>query len=119
MKPRDVYSCLKVDRAPSTGDFTLTGDKIPMGKVVRIETFTCVDLTTANKVIRLGFKRRGKIFWLKRETVTQGDSVNTIDEYGVILEAPIILTGGEKPVAMVESPTNKDEIYLVARGPYI
>jgi len=119
VKPKDVYSVHKVDRAPAAADFNLLGDKVPMGRVVRIETFACVDLTTENKVIRLGVKRRGTIFWLKRETVTRGDSVNAISEYGVILEAPLILTAGEQPAARVESAANKDEIHMFARGPYI
>lgn len=119
LKPKDVYSVHRIDRAPAAADFTLLGDKVPMGRVVRIETFTCVDLTTENKVIRLGVKRRGTIYWLKRETAQKGTAASAINGYGIQLCTPLILSAGEQPAARVESAASKDEIHLFARGPYI
>lgn len=112
MEPKDVYMTLRTDRAPGTSDFTLEGDKVPMGRVVRVETFIAIDFTTAAKKVRLGIKRGQATTWLKRETL--GTNIHEI-----ALDNPLILVGGEQPVGMIESPTNKDVCTLLARGPYL
>jgi len=112
IKPRDVYSAEDSQTAPDTTNLTIEGSKIPAGKVVKIDSFFAIDITTANKTIRVGYDRAGSKIWLQREAAGTG-------EYGVRLRRPLILVENERPVAMIESPTASDECRLVARGIYL
>lgn len=112
VKPQDVYSAETPQTAPDTDDLSLEGPKVPEGKVVRIETFFAIDLTTSNKTIRVGFDRAGTKFWLQREAAGTG-------KYGIRLRRPLILVENERPICMIESPTASDECKLIARGVYL
>jgi len=112
LKPRDVYSAEQTIAKASAADQDLSGPEIPEGMVVYIEVISVVDLTTANKTMRLGYERAGVKYWVQR--VAPGAAV-----YGISNDRPIILVEGEKPIARVESATANDEILMVVRGRYL
>jgi len=112
IKPKDVYLAINLTKAPSTSDLEILGDPVPTGKVVSIETFFVIDQTTGAKTIKLGFRRGGTDYYIKRAAAGTG-------VYGISLERPLILVEGESPIATVESPTAADVCLLIARGPYI
>jgi len=111
-EPSDIYLSINGPKAPSTADLEILGDEIPTGRVVYIEMFFVIDKTTANKTIKLGFRRLGVDYYVKRAAAGSG-------VYGISLDRPLILVEGERPIATVESPTLNDECLLVARGPYL
>jgi len=111
-KPGNVYAAEEIVPSASAADKDFEGARIPQGKVVRIEILAVVDVTTANKTLRLGYKRAGTSYWLKRQA--PGSSV-----YGLILDRPLILVQGESPIARVESATAADALYFLARGIYL
>jgi len=112
IRPRDVYSAEEVNLRAAAGDVDLEGPEIPEGMVVKIEQFCAIDLTTANKTIRLGYKRGGNTFWITRQAPGTG-------LYGIGLNYPVFLVEGERPVARIESATASDECRLIARGSYL
>jgi hypothetical protein len=112
IRPKDVYLAINLTKAPTTSDLEILGDPVPPGKVVSIQTFYVVDQTTSAKTIKLGFRRGGTDYYIKRAAAGTG-------VYGVYLEAPLILVEGERPIATVEGPTAADVCLLVARGPYL
>jgi hypothetical protein len=112
-KPGDIYSY--EDRRPEPTAAVLTIDqapKIPQGKVVRIETMFVIDETTPAKTLALGFDKGGTSHLVQKETV--GAAIN-----GLALDAPLILVEGEKPIAVVTTPTANDVITFIARGVYL
>jgi hypothetical protein len=112
IKAKDVYLSYNLTKAPSTSDLEILGDVVKQGKVVSIETFFVIDQTTAAKTIKLGFRRGGTDYYIKRAAAGTG-------VYGIYLERPLILTEGERPIATVEAPTANDVCLLIARGPYL
>jgi len=112
ISPGDVYLGDREDAKAATGDVDLEGERVPEGCMLRLEFFGVMDLTTANKTVRLGVKRAGAVTWLKRISV--GASA-----YGTILERPVLLRALESPVGRVESATAADVLQMVARGVYI
>lgn len=112
MKPSELYRSENWTKAPNTNNLTLVGDKVPAGKVVRLDMLIGIDHTTPNKVIRLGYDRGGSKFWVQQEQAATA-------EHGERLRRPIYLVENEAPAIMVESPTANDEIYLFARGPFV
>lgn len=108
-KLSDVYVYEESRTAPSTSNITLTAAKLKAGEVVIIDSFSVIDVTTANKTLRLGYDRGGSKFWLKRQAA--GTS-----SYHITLDSPLILVENEAPAAMVESPTSSDSLLVVARG---
>jgi len=112
VKPGQVYSAEEVVPSAAAADKNFKGPKVPEGRVVRIEVLVVIDLTTANKTLRLGFDRAGTSYWLKRQAA--GSST-----YGIILDRPLILVEGEAPIARVESATAADALYFLARGVYL
>jgi len=58
MAKKYVYWHLK-GVAPSTADFDLEGPKVPLGKVLKIQSMFGTDETTPNKIIELGFVEGG------------------------------------------------------------
>lgn len=108
----NVYSADDVKPAPDTNNLTLEGPKVREGGVVRITAMYVVDRTTANKTLRLGYDKAGTKTWFKRQAAGSG-------AYGIAQNGRLILVGGEKPVAMVESPTASDDCALVVRGEYL
>ena len=112
-KPGDIYSYEDRQTEPNTATITLDqAPKIPKGKVVRIETMFIVDETTPAKTLALGFDKGGTSHLVQKETV--GAAVN-----GLALDAPLILVEGEKPIAVVTTPTANDVITFIARGVYV
>jgi len=111
-KPKDVYLSIQNPKALASADLEILGDEVPEGKVVSIETFFVIDQTTANKTIKIGFRRGGKDYYIKREAA--GASI-----YGVTMDRSLILVEGERPIAVVEAPTVNDVCLMVARGPYL
>lgn len=111
-KPGDVYSAEEILASAAAADKDFEGPKIPEGRVVKIEILAVVDVTTANKTLRLGYRRAGSSYWLKRDAPGASG-------YGLILDQPLILVEGESPIAMVESATAKDALYFLARGTYL
>ena len=111
-KPSEIYSAEDYIANVPAGDKDFEGEPVPNGKVAYIETLIVIDLTTAAKTIRLGYKRGGSTYWLKRETV--GAAV-----YGLSLDRPLILAEGEYPVARIETATVNDDCYFHARGRYL
>jgi hypothetical protein len=112
-KPGDIYSY--EDRRTEPGTTTITLDQAPKvraGKTVRIETMFICDETTAAKTLALGFEKAGRVYLVQKETV--GAAV-----YALALSAPLILAEGEKPVAVVTSPSANDVITFIARGVYL
>ena len=110
--PSEVYSAEVSLTCDSADTRTLKGDIIKAGKVVEIRTFLVVDLSTANKTLRIGFERGGSEFWLKRGAAGTND-------YGIALVEELILVEGERPIAQVESPTLNDALVMLARGVYL
>ena len=111
-KPSEIYSAEVSLTCDSASTRTLKGDPIKAGKVVEIRTFLVVDLTTANKTLRIGFERAGSQYWLKRKGAGAA-------EYGIALEEELILVEGERPIAQVETPTQNDALVMLARGVYL
>lgn len=109
---KNVYSSVQNPKALAVTDLEILGDKVPTGKVVSIETFFVIDQTTANKTIKIGFRRGGVNYYVKREAA--GAST-----YGITMDRPLILVEGERPIATIESPSINDVCLLVARGPYL
>lgn len=112
ISPKDVYQAEIVKIAPDTTNITLEGPKIAEGKVVRIHTFYVIDITTANKTLRIGYDRAGTKHWAKREAAGTG-------VYGIAQNQTMILVENERPACMIESPTTSDECKLVVRGVYL
>jgi kynurenine formamidase len=113
VKPGDIYS--HEDRRTEPGTTTMTLDQAPKiqpGKVVRIETLFICDETTAAKTLALGFEKAGRSYLVQKEALAVG--VN-----GLALAAPLILAEGEKPIAVVTSPSANDVITFIARGVYL
>jgi len=110
--PSEVYSAEASVTCDSTSDRTLKGEIVKAGKVIEIRTFLVVDLSTANKTLRIGFERSGTQYWLKRKAAGTA-------EYGIALEEELILVDGERPIAQVESPTSADVLRMLARGVYL
>jgi len=108
-KPKEVYSIEEYIVAPNTNDIILKGSPIPEGYTVELKVMRIIDLTTANKTMRLGYERAGRRFWFRRRNAGTGN-------YDLHLEAHLILVEGERPIAMVESPTAGDEIWFLTRG---
>jgi hypothetical protein len=112
-KPSEIYSFeLHYTEA---GTNTVTLDKapaVPKGKVVRIDTLIICDETTANKTLALGFSKGGKNHILKEQPA--GTSVKDM-----ALGRPLILSDGERPIAIVTTPSANDVITFLARGVYI
>jgi len=112
LKAGDVYRAeAEVLKAPA-GDVDMEGVPVPTGCLVKIETMYVVDLTTANKTMRLGYERAGVKYWVRREA--PGATV-----YGLGMVEPLILGEGEKPICRVESATASDECRFFARGVYL
>jgi len=111
-KPKDIYLSVQNPKALAATDLEILGDEVPEGKVVSIETFFVIDQTTANKTMKIGFRRGGTDYYVKRQAA--GASI-----YGVTMDRPLILVEGERPIAIVESPTINDVCLMVARGPYL
>jgi len=113
VKPGDVYSYEDRRTEPGTSTITINAaPKIPPGKVVRIETLFICDETTAAKTLALGFEKAGRSYLVQKEALAVG-------VHGLALQAPIILTEGEKPIAVVTSPSANDVITIIARGVYL
>jgi len=112
MKPGDIYAWDHDQAAPSASDLELTGPEVPAGRVVRVEFFSALDLTTANKTIRLGYQRGGTDRWIDMAGVGAA-------EYGRVLARPFYLVGGDRPRVRVVTPTQADVIAVTLRGPYL
>jgi hypothetical protein len=111
--PSEIYSFDLRFIEPGTSDVTLNkAPAVPRGKVVRIDTLIICDETTANKTLALGVNIGGKSYTLKKQPA--GASA-----YGLALEVPLILSEGERPMAIVSSPTANDVITFLARGVYL
>lgn len=110
--PTEIYSAEISVTCDSITTRTLKGERIGGGKVVEIRTFLVVDITTANKTLRIGFERAGSQYWLKRGAAGTSD-------YGIALQEELILVEGERPIAQVESPTLNDVLVMLARGIYL
>jgi len=108
-KSSHIYEALEHVVAPSTADVILGGPPVPGGCIVELKVMRIIDLTTANKTMRLGFERAGVQHWFRRRNAGTGN-------YDLHLEAWLILNAGERPIAMVESPTLGDELWFFARG---
>jgi hypothetical protein len=112
LKPQDIY--LSVAQVPKSSGSSerLEGDPIPQGKVVAIESFFVIDQTSSDLTIQMGFSHNGVDYFVKREAAGTG-------AYGIFLNRRLILTEGDKPIAIIESPSVDDVLLLVARGPYL
>jgi len=110
--PSEIYSAELTVTCGSTDSKTLKGERIGAGKVVEIRTFLVVDISTANKTLRIGFERAGTEYWLKRGAAGTND-------YGIALVEELILVEGERPIAQVETPTSADVLVMLARGIYL
>jgi hypothetical protein len=112
-KPGDLYSYEDRRAEPGTSTITINqAPKIPEGKVVKIETLFICDETTAAKTLALGFEKAGRSYLVQKEALAAG--VN-----GLALQAPLILAEGEKPIAVVTSPSANDVLTFIARGVYL
>ena len=111
IKPADVYRAEKKVIAPDTTDIILKGPKVRAGRVLVICRMTLIDLTNKNKTMRFGYERGGSQYWFRRRPAGTNN-------YCMSIETEIILTDGERPIAMVESPTASDEIWFFAHGAY-
>jgi len=112
VKPGDVYRAEDYVAKAAAEDKDFSGPEVPKGMVVKIEHLTVIDWTTANKTLRLGFRRAGKIYWLKRAAAGASG-------YSLTLETPLFLVHGEAPYGRVESATANDELYFLAQGAYM
>jgi len=110
--PAEIYSAEDKVTCDSASTRTLKGERIGAGKVVEIRTFLVVDISTANKTLRIGFERGGTQYWLKRGAAGTND-------YGIALQEELILVEGERPIAQVETPTSTDVLVMLARGVYL
>jgi len=104
-----VYEALEYRKAPSTDNIVLRGPPVPNKSVVELKVMRVIDLTTDNKTMRLGFERAGVQYWFRRRNAGSGN-------YDLHLEAWLLLNAGERPIAMIESPTVGDELWFFARG---
>jgi len=104
-----IYRVELRTKAPSTADVVLKGQAIPEGYVALIETVHLIDLTTANKTMRIGYERAGEQFWISRRNTGTGN-------HDLRFRLHVQFAPGERPIAMVESPTKDDEILFVCRG---
>jgi hypothetical protein len=112
IKLEDVYDARESKKAPDTENLTIEGPPVAKGKIVELECFYAYDHTTAAKTIRIGFDRNGTKYWIKQKPAAT-------NEHGIAQNGKLVLVDGEKPIAMIESPTAADECYLVARGVYL
>jgi len=109
VKSSHIYEALDHEKAATTDDVILKGPPVPEGCVAELKVMRVIDLTTDNKTMRLGFERAGVQHWFRRRNAGSGN-------YDLHLEAWLILTAGERPIAMIESPTVGDELWFFARG---
>lgn len=111
IKPVDAYRAEKKAIAPDATDIIIKGPKVRGGRVLVICRMSVIDLTNVNKTMRLGYERGGSQFWFRRRPAGTNN-------YGVSIETELILVGGERPIAMCETPTAGDEIWFFAFGAY-
>ncbi len=111
VKPAAVYRAEKKVIAPDDTNIVLKGPRVRAGRVLVICRMSVIDLSTVAKVMRLGYERGGSQFWFRRRPAPAAG-------YGVSMETEMILVDGERPIAMVESPTADDEIWFFAHGAY-
>jgi len=104
-----IYMVEEFRKAPTTANIILKGPTVPEGCIVELKVMRVIDLTTADKTMRLGYERGGNQYWFRRRNAGTGN-------YDLHLEAWLLLSEGERPIAMVESPTVGDEIWFFARG---
>lgn len=95
----------------ATSDVTLKSPKIESGRVVELCCATIIDLDTAAKKCRLGYFDGAKDIWILRRTL--GTNVHAL-----YLRGHLTLIGGQHLIGMVESPSDKDDVYLLATGYY-
>jgi len=112
LEARKVYRAEKIQTAPNTDNLTLIGPRLKAGEVVHLEQLSVLDITAADKTMRLGYDRGGTKYWFRRRNAGTGN-------YCVYSARPFILVEDEAPCAMVESPTAKDVCTLYARGTFI
>jgi len=112
IKPGDVYVGEDERKAPDTTNIVLKGPVVDPGHVVEITAMYVIDITTANKTLRLGFDRGGSLYWFKRQAAGS-------EAYGIQDKGKFYLGPGERPAAMVESPTANDVCTLYVRGVYV
>ncbi len=112
MKPNEIYSHETVNDKLPAADKDFEGTEIEKGGIVEITTFYVADITTANKTMRIGYKRGGNTFWLVRKAA--GGST-----YHINLDRPLILVEEETPVARIETATDQDTGIMIVRGKYL
>lgn len=111
-KPKNVYASEIEDPATGTANQVVAGAKIPQGKVVQIVMFYAADLTTVNRILRIGFDRGGTQHWLKRQNAG-------VSAFGISQDTDMILVENEAPIMMCETPAAGDTLVLIARGLYL
>lgn len=111
-KPKDIYASEFEIPATGSADQVISGSKIQQGKVVRIVTFYAADLTTVNRILRIGFDRGGTRHWFKRQNA--GASA-----FGICQDTDLILVENETPIMMCENGAAADALVLIARGIYL
>jgi len=109
MNPIGVYRWRDYHKTQSTDDVTVYGPTVLRGQVVELFHFAATDLTTANKKIAIGIvEDDGKEIYFR---VNQGTTL-----YSVWLTGRTVLLEGDRPFAVVESPTTGDELYFIGEG---
>lgn len=111
INPDQVYQ-LYVHKRTTTAAITLRGPKLNAGEVVEVCAATIIDLDTAAKKMRLGYNDGARDIWLLRRTVPA-------NAYALYLRGRMVIREGQHLIGMVEGPTDKDDVYLLASGYYV
>ena len=106
--PNQVYQLYEHKRT-GTDDVTLRGPKLDPGEVVEVHGLVLINVDTYKKKMRLGYNDGRRDIWLRRRSGETG-------QYAMWLETLLSLREGQQLIGMVESPDNKDDVYLLATG---
>ena len=98
---------------PGTGaDTDLVSKEVPDHLTVCIESISISDLTTAAKIVRVGWTDGTTNFWIIRKTLAAG-------EYSLSWSGKILLAERHKIIGRVESAVAGDNLLLVSNGYYV
>lgn len=109
--PDQVYQ-LYVHKRTAEAVMTLRGPKLNAGEVVEVCAATIIDLDTPATLMRLGYNDGARDIWILRRRVPA-------NAYALYLRGRMVIRAGQHLIGMIESPADKDDIYLLASGYYV
>jgi hypothetical protein len=106
------YRVHKKLTAPNTNTITLEGYEVPAGKIAILTFMSVMDYTNNTNELILGIRdAAGNDHYLDFGLGTATDIVQSLK-----IEGEIILLPGERPIAVILSPSTSDVCYFSAHG---